>query len=206
MIRILLADDHAIFREGLAGLFNSDIEFNLVAEASRGDEAWQLIQKHLPDVAILDITMPGLNGIEVGAHCQRAGLKTKTVLLTSHDDPSLVIQGQDVGMLGYVLKENSFEELRQAVRVVNSGKSYVSEQVAKKRDEFLYCSQKKRLSPREKEVLTQIALGHTNKEVARILNITPRTVDTHKTRLKEKLQLRNISDLSRYAIRIGLVA
>jgi two-component system, NarL family, invasion response regulator UvrY len=206
MIKILLADDHAIFREGLAGLFNSDNEFNLVAEASSGEEAWQLIQKHLPDVAILDVSMPILNGIEVAKNSQKAGLQTRTLLLTSHDDPSLVMQGQDVGVLGYVLKENSFEELRQAVREVYAGKSYISDQVAKKRDEFICYNQKKGLSPREKEVLTQIALGHTNKEVARILNITPRTVDTHKTRLKEKLQLRNISDLSRYAIRIGLVA
>ncbi|MBF0384071.1 MAG: response regulator transcription factor [Magnetococcales bacterium] len=205
MIQILLADDHAIFREGLASLLTSDPEINIKAEAENGEEAWRMIQEIVPDIAILDISMPGLNGMDVAASVKKSGLGTQIIFLTSHDDPSLAIQGKSVGMAGYVLKENSYKELIVAVKTVYNGKTFMSAQVTNKLGSYINSSQSKSLSRREKEVLTEIAMGHTNKEIARILNITPRTVDTHKTRIKEKLDLRTISALSLYAIKTGLV-
>ncbi|NGZ05693.1 MAG: response regulator transcription factor [Magnetococcales bacterium] len=205
MISVLLADDHKIFREGLAGLLKADETLELVAEAKDGDEAWRLIQERLPDIAILDISMPGMNGIEVACVLKKSGLKTKIVILTSHDDPTLALQSKEAGVSGYILKENSFDELNHAIRMAYGGGQFMSQQVINRLEEFLNFSQRKTLSPREKQVLTLIATGNTNKEIARLLNITPRTVDTHKTRLKEKLGLHTISALSQYAVKVGLL-
>ncbi|MBF0460971.1 MAG: response regulator transcription factor [Magnetococcales bacterium] len=205
MIKILLADDHAIFREGLASLLKTDATLELVAEAQDGDEAWRLMQQHLPDVAILDISMPGLNGLEVASQLKKSGLPIRVVILTSYDDPTLALQANEAGVTGYILKENSFEELHHAIRTVWGGGRFMSGQVTKKLQEMLCFSPRKTLSPRENEVLALIAMGHTNKEIARLLHITPRTVDTHKTRLKEKLELHTIGELSQYAVRVGLI-
>ena len=149
MIKILLADDHAIFREGIASLLQSDTTFELVAEATGGDEAWQLIQRHVPDVAILDISMPVLNGIEVASQLKKTGLRTRVVLLTSHDDPTLTLQADEAGVTGYILKENSFDELAVAIRAVHSGGQFMSLQVANKLVEFLNSSQRPPLPTRQ---------------------------------------------------------
>ncbi|MEO5334414.1 MAG: response regulator transcription factor [Magnetococcus sp. YQC-5] len=205
MIKILLADDHEIFREGLTELLKREAEFELVSEAKEGDEAWRLIQVDIPDIAILDISMPGLNGIDVASNIKKRHLKTRVVILTSHDDPTLALQANEAGVTGYILKENSFEELNHAIHVVHRGGTFMSVQVVNKLEEFLNISERKTLSPRENEVLSLIARGHTNKEIARLLNITPRTVDTHRTRLKEKLGLYTIGELSQFAVKAGLV-
>ncbi len=137
MIKILLADDHAIFRENIASLLQSDGTFELVAEAEEGDEAWRLIQQHLPDVAILDVSMPGLNGIEVASQLKEVGLKTRVLLLTSHDDPTLTLQAHKAGVTGYILKEDTFDKLAIAILAVNCGGHFMSLQVVNKLVEFL---------------------------------------------------------------------
>ena len=142
MIRILLADDHATFREGITNLLQSDATLELVAEAKEGDEAWQLIQQHVPDVAILDISMPGLNGIEVASQSKETGLRTRVVLLTSHDDPTLTLQAVGAGVTGYILKEDSFDKLALAVKAVHCGGQFMSLQVFNKLIEFLKSSQR----------------------------------------------------------------
>jgi DNA-binding NarL/FixJ family response regulator len=205
MIKIVLVDDHKIFRQGLAVLLNSNKYFEIVAQVGDGNEAWQFIKHNIPDVAILDITMPGLNGIEVVQKVKKWGLNTKSILLTCHDDPTLAIQGQEAGAVGFVLKENSFDELQQAVKIVQSGGTFLSEKMEFKIKDFNLSGHRKTLSMREQEVLKHISLGHTNKEIARLLNISPRTVDSHKTRIKEKLEMRTISELSCYALRVGLI-
>ncbi|MBF0460248.1 MAG: response regulator [Magnetococcales bacterium] len=168
MIKILLADDHAIFREGLAGLLKTDPELELVAEAEEGEAAWRLIQLHRPDIAILDISMPGLTGIEVALKLKKTRLATRVVILTSHDDPTLAVQADGAGVTGYILKENSFDELNQAIRIVHGGGQLMSAQVAKKRKEFLALRERKTLSPRGNEMSTLLAVDRTRQEGARI--------------------------------------
>ena len=140
MIKILLADDHEIFRAGIARLLKTEAGFELLAEAKDGDEALRLIQLHTPDIAILDISMPGLNGIEVASRLKKKGLKTRVVILTGHDDPTLALQAEEVGVTGYILKEDSFDKLALAIMAVHCGGQFMSLQVANKLVEFLNLS------------------------------------------------------------------
>lgn len=205
MIRVLLADDHAIFRQGLANLLQANGAVQLVAEAGNGADAWQLIKRLCPDVAILDIAMPGMSGIDVASRLtRRPDLATRVVLLTSHDDPTLALQAEEAGVVGYVLKENTYEELLEAVTITASGGHFTSPQVAKKIKEIIRAGNRVTLSPREREVLAQIAAGLTDKEIAQALKISPSTVKTHKERLKIKLNLSTKSELAAHAVRVGL--
>lgn len=205
MVRIILADDHMIFRQGLASLLQTNGDLELLAEAGNGDEAWRLIKQLRPDVSILDITMPGLSGIDVASRVARkADIDTRIVLLTSHDDPTLAIQGQEAGAVGYVLKENAYEELLQAIKIVAAGGQFMSPQIVRKVDEILRTGQRTTLSFRERQVLAQIGTGMTDKEIAYALKISPNTVKTYMTRIKEKLNLRTKAQLAAHAEKIGL--
>lgn len=205
MIRLVLADDHTIFRQGLARLLQSGKKIKLLAEAGDGGQAWQLIQELKPDVALLDISMPGMSGIEVTKKIFEEGLATRVVLLTMHDDPALAAEAKQVGAQGYVLKDNTFEELLQAVEIVAAGGEFMSQPVSEKLTEFTLQGGQPILSPRERQVLQGIASGQTNKEIARDLKISPKTVETHRSRLMEKLNRRTSADLVRYAVKTGLV-
>jgi len=205
-ITILLADDHAIIRQGLTPLFQAEEGMEVVAEAGDGREALELIKSLQPDVAILDLSMPEMTGIEVTSSVVGAGLRTRIILLTMHEDPSAVIEAQSAGISGYVLKDNSFEELVQAVRVVVTGGSFVTpsvqEKLRKLQSEGKAASL---LSTREREVIKLIAHGYSSKEIGRIMNISPRTVETYRKRLSEKLDLYTLADVVRYAIRTGMI-
>ncbi len=206
-IRIVLADDHAIIREGLAPLFEEEQEMELLAQAGDGREAWGLIESLRPDVAILDISMPEMTGIEVTRRVVDAGLSTQIILLTMHDDPSAVLEAQEAGASGYVLKDNSFDELVQAVHAVVAGGTFVTPSVREKLRKLQ--SQGKTaalLSKREREVIKLIAQGRSSKEIGRIMDISPRTVDTYRMRLMEKLDLHTLADVVRYAVRTGMVS
>ncbi len=205
-ITVIVADDHAIFRQGLASLIQAEADIALLAQAIDGAEAWELITTLRPEVAILDLSMPGLTGIEVARQVEMAGLDTRVVLLTMHDDPSALLQAQEDVVAGYVLKDNSFEELVQAVRTVATGGTFVTPSVRAK----LRSMQRKgrpamALSPREREVIRLIALGNSSKETARILDLSPRTVDTYRNRSMEKLGLHSLADVVRYAVQAGMV-
>jgi DNA-binding NarL/FixJ family response regulator len=203
---VILADDHAIFRQGLAALLQSEADIALLAQAADGAEAWGLIESMRPDVAILDLSMPQLSGIEVARRVEAAGLDTRIVLLTMHDDPSAVLQAQETGVAGYVLKDNSFEELVQAVHSVGAGGTFVTPSI---RARLRALQREGRpavpLSPREREVIRLIALGNSSKEIARIMVISPRTVDTYRSRSMEKLGLHSMADVVRYAVQAGMV-
>ena len=206
-ISLILADDHAIFREGLATLLKANSDFELKGEACNGLEAWNLIEKFQPDVAVLDITMPEMSGLEVARRAAAAGLATRIVVLTMHEEPATWLQAQQAGIWGYVLKDNSFEELETAINKVGAGGSFVTPSVEQK----LLVLQRQghsvaTLSEREREVIKLIALGNGSKEIARILDISPRTVDTYRNRLMEKLGLASIADVARYAMRTGMVS
>jgi DNA-binding NarL/FixJ family response regulator len=206
-IRIILADDHAIFRQGLAQLLEPEHGFKLMAQVSNGREAWELIEALQPDVAILDITMDELTGIEVARKATSAGYRTRVVLLTMHGDPSMALEAQEAGAAGYVLKDNTFEELVTAVRTVVAGGTFMTASIQDRlRDLRSQGHTTIHLSKREREVIKMIALGHSSKEIGRLLGISPRTVDTYRTRLMGKLDLKTLADVVRYAVHTGIVS
>lgn len=157
-------------------------------------------------MAILDICMPEMTGIEVVRKTVAAGLATQFVLLTFHEEPAVTIGAQEAGAMGYVLKHNSFEELVLAVQTVAAGGTFVAPAIRAKLRKLQQDGRTTpALSPREREVLCLIAQGRSGKDIARIMDISPRTVETHRNRLMGKLQLHNVADLVRYAVRVGLM-
>jgi DNA-binding NarL/FixJ family response regulator len=175
-ISVLLADDHTIVRQGLAALLKKVAGIALLGEAANSREARDLIERLQPDVAILDIGMPEMTGIEVVRKTSAAGLATQVVLLTAHDDPLIALNAQEAGAAGYVLKDNSFEELVRAVQTVAFGGTFVAPAIrAKLRKLQRQGRMTPVLSPREREVMRLIALGKTGKEIARFMGISPRT-------------------------------
>lgn len=204
-IRVISADDHALFRQGLAALLKMAQGIALLAQAANGREAWDLIEKQQPDVAILDISMPGLTGIEIARKTNAAGFATQVILLTAHEDPFVAIEAQQAGAAGYLLKDNSFEELIIAVQTVAAGGTFMTPIIrAKLRELQRQGKTTTALSPREREVMRLIALGKTAKEIGRLMEISPRTVDTYRDRLMDKLQVHTVAEVVRYAVRAGM--
>lgn len=205
-IEIVLADDHTIIRQGLVPLFEVEQGMEILAQASNGRDAWDLVESLRPDVAILDISMPEMTGIEVTRRVVDAGFSTRVILLTMHEDPSAVLEALEAGASGYVLKDNSFEELVQAVRTVVAGGSFVTPSIQEKLRKLQHQGRTPTLlSKREREVIKWIAQGKSSKQIARIMDISPRTVDTYRKRLMDKLDLHTLADVVRYAVRTGLV-
>lgn len=204
---ILLADDHQIVRQGLKALLERE-DFKVVAEASNGHEAVDLAQVHHPQVAVLDLTMPLLNGIDAAREIQRISPKTKVVLLTMHTELHYVLEGLRSGAKGFVMKSHAADDLVRAVRAAARGSSYLSPEVS---EAVVQAYQNKTelpsdpLSARERQVLQLIAEGKTTKEVAVVLDISVKTAETYRTRIMEKLDLHETASLVRYAIRRGLV-
>lgn len=205
-ITVILADDHAVLRQGLAPLLEMEPDIALLAQAANGQEAWQQIQAHRPDVAILDIGMPEMSGIDVAREVAAQGLDTRVVLLTMRDDPSAAADAQEAGVCGYVLKDSAFEELLLAVRTAAAGGTFMTPSIqAKLRDLKRQRYTTVTLSTREREVIRLIALGNSSKEIARLLDISPATVGTYRNRLMDKLSLHTVADVVRYAVRAGMV-
>lgn len=206
-ITAICADDHAMFRQGLAPLLDAEPGLELQAQARDGREAWQLIDSLQPDVAILDISMPEMTGIEVSWKTRSSGLDTRVILLTMHADPCAALEAQEAGAAGYILKDNSFEELVTAIRTVVAGGAFVTPVIQAKLRKLQKGGRVAALlSKREHEVIKLIGLGQSSKEIARIMDISPRTVDTYRKRLMDKLDLHTVADLVRYAVRCGMVA
>lgn len=206
MIRLLLADDHAIFRQGLAKLLDAWPEAKVVAEAADGQEAWELILRDKPDVAVVDIKMPKMSGIEIAEQVGAQRLSTRVVLLTMHDEPALALEAEHAGVHGYVLKDNTFEELSKAIEKVAAGRRYMSPSVSENLQAFRLNSGGVTLSPRERHVLKLIASGLSGKAIARELGISPKTVETHRDRLMTKLSLHSVAELVRYAVQTGFLS
>jgi DNA-binding NarL/FixJ family response regulator len=205
-INVILADDHAIVRQGLAALLQAEPDITVLAQAADGAAAWDLIATHQPDLAILDLSMPQATGIEVARRVEAAALDTRCLLLTMHDDPAAALEAQEAGAAGYVLKDNSFEELVLAVRTIAAGGTFVTASIrAKLRALQRNGQQHLTLSSREREVIRLVALGHSSKEIARVLDISPRTVDTYRNRLMRKLGLHCVADVVRYAVQAGML-
>lgn len=208
--RILLADDHTIVRQGLQGMLEE--HFEVVGAVADGRALLRDAERLKPDAIVLDISMPQLNGIEATRQLRKAGVDARIVVLTMHADVTYATEVLEAGASAYVLKTTPSEELIRAIREALDGKRYVSGEVADDVMPFLLNGAHQmnrrvsRLTPRQREVLQLLAEGHTNKEIAGILNVSPRTVEFHKYRMMQDLGLHSTAELTRYALRHGVVS
>jgi DNA-binding NarL/FixJ family response regulator len=213
-LRILLGDDHTLVRNGLRKILQERAEWEVVAETGNGRDAVREALTLEPDVAILDITMPLLNGIEATSQIVRRLPNVRVLILSMHANEAYIIQALKAGAKGYLLKDSADKELIQAVTAVAAGKSYFSPAVSKVMlDDYVrHLSEKgivdryESLSEREREILQLIAEGHSNKEVATLLSVSPATVETHRAHILQKLDVHNTAELVLYAVRRGLIS
>jgi len=210
MIRVLLADDHSIVREGLRRIVEESDDMEVVAEAADGKEAIHQIRKSRPDVAVIDISMPEIDGLEVLQQLQPEYPELPILILTMHEEQQYAVRAIEAGARGYITKKSAPEQLVKAIRKVYAGSRYLSEEAAEAL--ALRVAKGKSgqspldlLSTRELQVLRRLALGHTNREIAENYNISIKTVDTYRLRLLKKLSLRNNAELSRFAIQNRLI-
>lgn len=204
--RVLLADDHQIVREGLRGLLEK-AGHEVVAEASDGREALRSARALLPDVAVLDMSMPLLNGLDTAHEIRRIAPTIKTILLTMHSDKSYVLQALRDGARGYVLKSQAALDLIRAIQEVMRGEVYISPGVAASVvDAYLgkVDVDADPLTPRERQILQLVAEGKTTKEIARLLSVSFKTAESHRNRIMKKLDIHNVTGLVHYAIRAGI--
>ena len=205
MIKVLIADDHTLFVEGLLALISTVEDISISWTATDGRQALERIREVKPDVAVLDISMPEMTGLEVIEALRGSGIATKFIIVTMHASPSMAEKVLKLGASGYVPKENAFGDLLYAIRTVVGGGTFIAPSVAgslfETRSEG---SSGRLLSPREKEVVSLIAYGLTNRQIAEKLFVSVKTVDTHRMRIMGKLDLHTTADLVRYAMRQGL--
>lgn len=211
-IRVLLADDHRLMRAGLRALLKSLELVQVVAEAGNGHEALRLAEQHQPDIAIMDIGMPELNGLEATARMVKLALPPRIIILSMHANEEYVRRALQAGAAGYLLKGAEPAELELAIKAVMRGETYLAPAVSKQvvqnylHPEGMKTNPVQELTPRQREVLQLVAEGHSTKDIAQKLNLSVKTVDTHRTELMQRLDIHDIAGLVRYAIRIGLIS
>jgi DNA-binding NarL/FixJ family response regulator len=210
MIKVLLADDHSIVREGLRKVLEDSNEIEVIAEAADGETALDKAMQYKPDVAVIDISMPGMDGLEVVTRLTTYCSGVPVLILTMHDEEQYVIRAIEAGAMGYVTKQSAPEQLVAAVKKIHGGGRYLTEKAGEALALRLIRGTKTQtltesLSMRELQVLRRLALGATNREIAVSYNISVKTVDTYRSRILKKLNLRNNAELSRYAIQNKLV-
>jgi two-component system nitrate/nitrite response regulator NarL len=211
-IRVLVADDHAIVRTGIRHVLETEPGFSVVGEASNGSEALALALELRPDVAVLDISMPGVSGLQTAAELRRQLPETRIVVLSMHDNTEYVLESLRVGVHGYLLKDSAAAELGGAIRAVCRGESFFSPPVARQlgavvRGEIARgpAGALAQLTARERQVLIGVARGQTNKEIAQELGISHRTVESHRESLMRKLDVYTVAGLTKVALEEGLV-
>jgi two-component system NarL family response regulator len=212
-IRILLADDHQIMRDGLRAILAAEPGFQIVGEAENGRDATAIARTLVPDVVIMDIGMPDLNGVEATRQIKADNPVVKVIALSMYADRGYVLGILEAGASGYVLKTGAYDELQRAVKAVIQGKTYLSPDVTQmvvdaqvrgpSQDD---ASPQTRLGPREREIVQLLAEGHTSPEIARRMHISTRTVETHRRNIMKKLDLHSVAELTKYAIREGLTS
>ncbi len=211
-IRVLLSDDHTLVREGLRSLLTKIPNVSVVAETGNGQEALAFAKKLQPDIAILDISMPGLNGLELAERLRKEIPNIHVIILSMHAQEDFVRKALRVGAVGYILKNASPTELEDALKSALKGEYYLSNQISKHvigeyiRGTLTHNDTKEELTSRQREILQLIAEGHSTKEIATLLQVSTKTVETHRLQLMERLHIHDIPGLVRYAIRIGLVS
>ena len=206
-IRVLLADDHAMIRQGLKVILEAE-GFQVVGEGSNGVEALDLCQKVRPDVAVLDISMPLLNGLDAAREILKVHPQSKIILLTAHTQERYAVEGLRHGVMGYLLKENAADELVEAVRAVGRGAIYVTPGVSRSVIQAFSAqaeNSEELLTSRERQLLQLIAEGKNMKEIGALLGVSSRTADSHRTKIMNKLGIHDTASLVRYAISIGLM-
>jgi DNA-binding NarL/FixJ family response regulator len=210
-LRILLADDHTVVRQGLRKVLEERPEWEVIAEAGDGREAVREAERLTPDVAILDVAMPLLNGIEATRQIAKRVPTTRILVLSMHADEAYVRQILEAGALGYLLKDSADVDLIQAVSAVSQGKSFFSPAVARVmldgyvRGDKSAIDRYESLSLREREIFQLVAEAKTNKEIAALLSVSPSTVETHRAHIMEKLDLHSAAEIVLYAVRRGVI-
>ena len=212
-IKILLADDHRLMREGLRSLLEEQPDFTVVGEADNGKTAVQLAANLMPDIIIMDISMPGLNGIDATQQILSICAKSKVIALSMHTERRTVLEMINAGATGYLLKDCAFEEVVQAVRTVASNSTYLSPKIAEivikdyvhriPKDELSSLSS---LTTREREVLQLLSEGKKTKEIADMLRVSVKTAESYRQHIMEKLNIHSIAELTKYAIREGITS
>lgn len=214
-ITLIIADDHLLVRAGVRMLLENRQDFQVVAEAEDGPTALQAVEKYLPDILLLDIALPGLNGLDVTERVRHDFPDVRVLLLSMHNSEEYVLKALRLGAAGYLLKDTGPSELEIALRAVARGESYLSPAISRRviegylqRTNSVVTSETPgtHLSPRQEEILKLIAGGCTTKEIAQKLGITVKTVDAHRTSLMKELNIHEIAGLVRYAIRVGLIS
>jgi DNA-binding NarL/FixJ family response regulator len=209
--RVLVADDHTVVRQGLVGLLRAAGEFEIVAEAKDGHEAVEKALATRPDVVILDVAMPRLDGFEAARRIKKALPAVRILALTMHEDEEYILRMVRAGVSGYLVKDTAAAELQAAIRALRSGKGYFGPQAAKALAETYQAGRAlpedpyNRLTDREREVFHLLIEGKTNSQVAELLFISPKTVDNHRTHVMDKLGVHNTAELMRFAARHGLL-
>ena len=213
-IRILVADDHAIVREGLGTMLSNQSDMVLVGLATNGRDAIRMVDEYQPDVAIMDISMPELNGIDAISQMLPRHPKIKVIVLSIHETKPYVYRALKAGAKGYLIKETAGLEVVEAVRAVQRGERYLSQRIAdlitdisfRNLEAGIDVSPLERLSLREREILQLVAEGNTSQEIAERLSISPKTVDTYRSRLMNKIGVEDVAGLVKFAIRHGVIS
>ena len=211
--RVLIADDHGIVRQGLRALLEKSPDVSVVGEASDGREAVRLAAELRPNIVVMDIAMPMLNGVDATSQILSRDPEIKIIILSMHSDESYILRALSAGAKGYLLKDSAEGDILPAVQTVAEGRPYFSPVIASTLlDEYLQTMKKNKvrdsydlLSEREKEVLQLLAEGKSNKEVASLLNLSPYTIESHRTSLMQKLNLHNTAEIVLYAVRKNII-
>jgi DNA-binding NarL/FixJ family response regulator len=214
LIRVTLADDHNLVRSGIRALLERLPDVEVVGEASDGREALALIAREKPDIAFMDIAMPSLNGLDAAPRIASESPRTRVVILSMHADEKHVAQALQAGVSGYVLKDSFVDELPLLIRAVTRGETYLSPGISKQVVEALKHrlaggaapAEADALTPRQREILQLVAEGQSTKEIAGALDLSIKTVETHRAQIMSRLQIRDVAGLVRYAIRMGLIS
>ncbi len=212
-VRVLVADDHTIVRQGLVGILKASEEVEVVAEASDGNEAVEKALKTKPDVAVLDVSMPRLSGIEAARRIHETLPATRLLVLTMHDDEEYILKMVRAGVSGYLLKDSAASELLAGIRALKAGKTFFGPHATKALAEAFARDRPsepadpyERLTDREREVFQLVVEGKTNAQIAGLLFISPKTVDNHRTRVMEKLGVHGTAELVRFAAKHKLLS
>jgi RNA polymerase sigma factor (sigma-70 family) len=211
-MRVVIADDHAVVRQGIRHVLEEVPGLEVVAEAGDGNEVLELVQEHAPDLLVLDISMPKKSGLEVARDLRSDGSELGILILSMHDNPEYVLEAVRAGADGYILKDVGPAELREAIQAVHQGQEYFTQRVTHQlsvglREELERERKKSRLDQltgREREVLLRVSEGRTNREIAEEFGISPRTVETHRERVMAKLRIRTVAGLTRFVVEQGL--